>query len=154
MALLCTVRTLVCTAIRVRPCTYSGWLAWRRPLSFLLPSLPLYREKLSYHANPCTAGNTSGQRFPYGDIPYLSVSGEKKRGRRAEKRSFETRDPLDRDASACMRAVTYRRCNDDTESWRILRKRDPEKTRAIIIFGECRSNDTSFETSLIDCVEN
>lgn len=49
------------------------------------PSLPLYREKLSYHANPCAAGNTSGQRFPYGDIRYLSVSGGKKK--REERKS-------------------------------------------------------------------
>lgn len=98
----------------VRPCTYSGWLAWRRAVSFLHPSLPLYREKLSYHANPCTAGNTSGQRFPYGDIRYLSVSGNKKGG--AEKRSFETRDPLDRDASACV-ATRIADGTDDTESW-------------------------------------
>lgn len=95
------------------------------------PSLPLYREKLSYHANPCAAGNTSGQRFPYGDIRYLSVSGGRGGGKKeggAEKRSFQTGDPLDRDASAC---VAYRR-------YRILTIRRKNVT---IIFGECRSND-------------
>lgn len=114
-----------------------------------------YIEK-NYHimqirARPVTLPAKGSRMATFRISRYL---GKKKGGRRAEKRSFETRDPLDRDASACMRAVTYRRWNDDTESWRILRKRDPEKTRAIIIFGECRSNDTSFETSLIDCVEN
>lgn len=110
-------------------------MATARVISAPPPSLPLYREKLSYHANPCAAGNTSGQRFPYGDIRYLSVSGGrgggKKRGKsgKAEFRNRRSARPW----RICMRGVS------SMERWyRILTIRRKNVT---IIFGECRSND-------------
>lgn len=100
-----------------------------------------YIEK-NYHimqirARPATLPAKGSRMATFGISRYL---GNKKGG--AEKRSFETRDPLDRDASAC---VATRIADGTTIPNPDTRKRDAEKTR--VIFGE-------LETSLIDCVEN
>lgn len=83
---------------------------------------------MQIRARPVTLPAKGSRMATFGISRYLGEEeGEKKEGR-AEKRSFETGDPLDRDASAC---VAYRR-------YRILTIRRKNVT---IIFGECRSND-------------
>lgn len=74
-----------------------------------------YIEK-NYHimqirARPATLPAKGSRMATFGISRYL---GNKKGG--AEKRSFETRDPLDRDASACV-ATRIADGTDDTESW-------------------------------------
>lgn len=98
MALLWPCYTVSHAPMHTDTCTYSGMAGIMATARVISPPA-VYREKLSYHANPWrTAGNTSGQRFPYGGTRYLSGGGGEKRG--AEKRTLETRDPLERDASA------------------------------------------------------
>lgn len=77
MALLWPCYTVSHAPMHTDTCTYSGMAGIMATARVISPPA-VYREKLSYHANPWrTAGNTSGQRFPYGGTRYLSGGGKK-----------------------------------------------------------------------------
>lgn len=117
----------------IRAAVYVFGMTGMATARVISPPLPSRYIEKNYHimqirARPVTLPAKGSRMATFGISRYLGEEeGEKKEGR-AEKRSFETGDPLDRDASACVACRRYR----------ILTIRRKNVT---IIFGECRSND-------------
>lgn len=102
----------------IRAAVYVFGMTGMATARVISPPLPSRYIEKNYHimqirARPVTLPAKGSRMATFGISRYLGEEeGGKKEGG-AEKRSFETGDPLDRDASAC---VAYRRWNDDTES--------------------------------------